>query len=165
MTATDSFPPNRTEALSRLQRFLPHAGRDYAAQRNYDRGAGQHTGVSTLSPYLRHRLLTEEEVLRAVLGRHSRSAAEKFVQEVFWRTYWKGWLEMRPAVWGGYRAGLDQAWDRVQTQSGLRAEWEAACLGRTGIDCDDPIDARRLAAKPDARRCTPCQRTAEGGQA
>ncbi|MGR3382794.1 DNA photolyase [Thalassococcus profundi] len=144
MTATDIFPPNRTEALSRLQRFLPHAGRDYAAQRNYDRGAGQHTGVSTLSPYLRHRLLTEEEVLRAVLGRHSRSAAEKFVQEVFWRTYWKGWLEMRPAVWGGYRAGLDQAWDRVQTQSGLRAEWEAACLGRTGIDCFD-VWARELA--------------------
>ena len=51
---------------------------------------------------------------------------------------------LRPAVWGGYRAGLDQAWDRVQTQSGLRAEWEAACLGRTGIDCFD-VWARELA--------------------
>ncbi|WP_422828098.1 FAD-binding domain-containing protein [Thalassococcus sp. BH17M4-6] len=137
MDALQHFPPTRTEALTRLQKFVPHAGRDYAARRNFDLGPGQHSGVSTLSPYLRHRLLTEEEVLRATLGRHSRSAAEKFIQEVFWRTYWKGWLEMRPPVWGGYRAGLDQALDRVQTQSGLRQGWEAACKGDTGIACFD----------------------------
>jgi deoxyribodipyrimidine photo-lyase len=91
--------------------------------------------VSTLSPYLRHRLLTEADVLEAVLGRYSLGSAEKFVQEVFWRTYWKGWLEMRPAVWGGYQQGLLRAWDQVQTQSGLRSEWEAACKGETDIDC------------------------------
>jgi hypothetical protein len=34
-----------------------------------------------LSPYIRHRLVTEEEVLRAILGRHSLAAAEKAVQE------------------------------------------------------------------------------------
>ncbi|MCR9158899.1 MAG: DNA photolyase [Rhodobacteraceae bacterium] len=132
---TDLFPPTRTAALEKLQAFVPKAGRDYAAQRNYDRGPGQHDNVSTLSPYLRHRILTETEVLEAVLGRFSLSSAEKFVQEVFWRTYWKGWLEMRPAVWGGYQKGLSRAWDQVQTQSGLRSEWEAACRGDTDIDC------------------------------
>ncbi|SHI05148.1 FAD-binding domain-containing protein [Marivita hallyeonensis] len=132
---SQTFPPTRTAALELLSRFVPKAGRDYAAERNYDRGPGNHDNVSTLSPYIRHRVLTEPEVLDAVLGHFSTSVAEKFIQEVYWRTYWKGWLEMRPAVWGGYRQSLANAWDRVQTQSGLRAEWEAACKGDTDIDC------------------------------
>jgi deoxyribodipyrimidine photo-lyase len=32
------------------------------------------------------------------------------VQEVYWRTYWKGWLEMRPGVWADYRRDLDARW-------------------------------------------------------
>ncbi|MCK0151980.1 DNA photolyase [Marivita sp. S6314] len=132
---TVMFPPTRTAALEKLARFAPKAARDYTGQRNYDRGPGRHDNVSTLSPYIRHRLITEAEVLEAVLGRFSASSAEKFIQEVFWRTYWKGWLELRPAVWGAYQQGLAGAWDRVQTQSGLRTEWEAACKGETDIDC------------------------------
>ncbi len=143
--ALTHFPPNRTAALERLHDFLPSAGKTYAARRNYDFGAGRHSGVSTLSPYIRTRLLTEEEVLQAVLGRFSLSSAEKFVQEVYWRTYWKGWLEMRPSVWAGYRAGLSAAWDRVQSEGGLRRDWESACLGQTGIECFDHW-AKELAA-------------------
>jgi len=90
----------RTEALRLLQDFVPQAGRAYAASRNFDRPGAGHANVSRLSPYLRHRLITEAEVLQAVLGRHAVAAAEKFVQEVYWRTYWKGWLELRPGVWG-----------------------------------------------------------------
>ncbi|MEO0380979.1 MAG: FAD-binding domain-containing protein, partial [Pseudomonadota bacterium] len=133
--ALSRFPPNRTASLERLQRFVPLAGRDYAARRNYDLGRDGHMGVSTLSPYLRARLITEEEVLTAVLARHSASTAEKFVQEVFWRTYWKGWLELRPSVWTQYQSALNQRLNEVQTQSGLRVRWEAACLGQTDITC------------------------------
>ncbi|WP_147110928.1 FAD-binding domain-containing protein [Tateyamaria sp. syn59] len=133
--ALTRFPPTRTVALERLNRFIPHAGRDYAARRNYDLGRDGHDGVSTLSPYIRARLLTEAEVLEATLARHSASAAEKFIQEVYWRTYWKGWLEMRPAVWGQYKTSLKGAMDNVQTQSGLRDQWEQACKGETEIDC------------------------------
>ena len=97
--ALTHFPPTRTEALRRLNGFVPHAARDYAARRNYDLGPGAHEGVSSLSPYIRTRLVTEAEIVTAVLGRFSLKSAEKFVQEVFWRTYWKGWLELRPAVW------------------------------------------------------------------
>ena len=138
MSATDTAlpPPTRAEGLRRLATFVPKAG-DYAARRNYDLGAGQHSAVSTLSPYLRHRLITEEEVLQAVLARHSLPRVDKFVAEVFWRAYWKGWLELRPGVWAAYRAGLAQALNRVQTESGLRAGWEAACMGQTGIDAYD----------------------------
>ncbi|WP_420010636.1 hypothetical protein [Tateyamaria sp.] len=118
--ALTRFPPTRRAALERLSAFVPHAGRDYAARRNYDLGRDGHVGVSTLSPYLRARLMTEAEVVEAVLGRHSPQAAEKFIQEVFWRTYWKGWLELRPAVWIQYKSALKGQMNAVQTQSGLR---------------------------------------------
>lgn len=131
MTNTALPPATRTEALDRLRRFLPHAGRDYAAQRNHDLPGHPH--VSTLSPWLRHRLITEAEVLQAVLGRHSLQAAEKFVQEVYWRTYWKGWLELRPAIWGDYRAGLD----RVLADGSMTDRLAQAEAGQTGIACFD----------------------------
>ncbi|WP_342076171.1 FAD-binding domain-containing protein [Yoonia sp. SS1-5] len=127
------FDPTYTAALKTLQDFVPQAGRAYATGRNYDGRAH----VSCLSPYIRHRILTEEEVLAAVTARHSPQAAEKFIQEVFWRTYWKGWLEMRPGVWTAYKSDLNAALNRIQTENGLRQEWEAACNGATGIDCFD----------------------------
>ncbi len=104
---TDPFPPTRLEALARLSDFAPKSGRDYAAKRNYDLPDQGHPHVSRLSPYLRHRLLTEEEVIQAILGRYSLGTAEKFVQEVCWRTYWKGWLELRPGVWADYANSLN----------------------------------------------------------
>jgi deoxyribodipyrimidine photo-lyase len=138
-------PATRTEGLRRLQDFVPRAGRDYAARRNHAPATGGYDNVSTLSPWLRHRLLTEAEVIEAVLARHSLQAAEKFVQEVFWRSYWKGWLELRPAVWDGYLRGLDAARNRLATEGGLRADWQAACTGDTGIDAFDHW-ARELVA-------------------
>lgn len=130
-----TFPPTRAAALKRLSDFVPRAGPDYAATRNYD--VPGHANVSALSPYLRHRLITEEEVLSAVLSHWPASSAAKFIDEVFWRTYWKGWLQQRPAVWDAYRQELGRALDRVQTEAGLRADWEAACRGDTGIEAFD----------------------------
>ena len=125
----------RTAALERLAAFVPKAGRAYAAERNYDRAG--HGDMSGLSPYLRHRIVTEEEVLKALLAWHSHGAAQKFIEEVFWRTYWKGWLELRPAIWESYRIDVQHALDRIATEGGLRADWEAACRGETGIDAFD----------------------------
>jgi deoxyribodipyrimidine photo-lyase len=126
-------PATRTEALMRLQRFVPLAGRDYAARRNFDMPAQGHPHVSQLSPYIRHRLITETEVLTAILGRHSLSAAEKSVQEVVWRTYWKGWLEQRPEVWTNYRTQLARLLDAGDLSDRLAG----AEAGQTGIDCFD----------------------------
>ncbi len=131
------FIPSRAEALRKLSEFVPKAGSDYAKHRNYDRGLGAHRDVSTLSPFVRRRSVAEAEVLRAVLTHHSLKSAEKFVEEVFWRTYWKGWLEMRPFVWAAYQSDLAQLSNQIATQSGLRQRWEDACLAKTGIDCFD----------------------------
>ena len=132
-----NFIPTRAAGLERLKTFLPSAGNNYAALRNYDLGQNNHTNVSLLSPYIRHRSLTEIEVLKSVLCYHSKKSSEKFVQEVFWRTYWKGWLEMRPAVWVAYQSKLNRLGDDLKTQSGFRKSWENACQGETGIECFD----------------------------
>jgi len=131
------FPPNRTAALERLQSFLPSSAGLYAGKRNYDLQPDGASGVSQLSPYIRHRILPETEVLQAVLGRYSISSADKFIQEVLWRTYWKGWLEQRPEVWAWYCNDLQQQINNLQTQAGLRSAWEDACNGMTGLECFD----------------------------
>ncbi len=131
------FPPTRAQGLERLQAFVPQAGRRYAETRHEDRGAGPRRNVSMLSPYLRHRLVDEREVLAAVLARHDPDSCSRFVQEVLWRTYWKGWLEMRPGVWTRYRAESAAMRERLEADEALRASYEAAIAGRTGIDCFD----------------------------
>ena len=98
-----TFVPTRAAGLARLAAFVPAAGRAYANGRNSDHGPDQRGNVSVLSPYIRHRLITEAEVLEAVLGRFSLGTAEKFVHEVYWRTYFKGHLETRPEIWARYR--------------------------------------------------------------
>jgi deoxyribodipyrimidine photo-lyase len=128
------FAPTRAEGLRRLQAFLPRAGARYAAERNSDLGPRLRGNVSMLSPYLRHRLLTEFEVVRAVLALHGAGTAEKFVQEVLWRTYWKGWLQLRPAVWTRYLDTLAGARAGLAANSGLRQAVQSAEDGRTGIE-------------------------------
>ncbi|MGB1234963.1 MAG: hypothetical protein ACPG5U_04450 [Planktomarina sp.] len=75
--------PTHAAGLTHLSNFLPNAGRDYAPQRDFDRALHGHPDVSCLSPVIRHRFVTEAEVLQATLGRFSLTSAEKFVQEVF----------------------------------------------------------------------------------
>lgn len=136
------FTASRTAGLDRLTTFLPRAGRDYAALRNLDLAGHPH--VSTLSPWLRHRLVTEAEVIDATLRAHPQGA-EKFLAEVWWRTYWKGWLELRPGIWAAYRQGVQAALNRLAVEPGLSARAEAAMLGETGIDGFDTW-ARELVA-------------------
>ena len=77
---------------------MNQAGHLYAKQRNFDFGPAKYSQVSKLSPWLSHRVIAEQEVLSATLDRHTETQAEKFVQEVFWRGYFKGWLKHRPDV-------------------------------------------------------------------
>lgn len=112
---------------------MPRAGVHYARTRNFDFGQENRGNVSQLSPWIRHRLITEDEVLTAVLSQHGLAAAEKFVQEVCWRTYWKGWLEMRPSVWRDYRDAIAPAHDTLSADD--RDRLAAAMRGETDIEC------------------------------
>ncbi|WP_284177223.1 FAD-binding domain-containing protein [Rhabdaerophilum sp. SD176] len=137
MSTSRLFEPGRAAGLLRLRAFLPSAGRAYADRRNSDYGPDRRDNVSVLSPYLRHRLVTEAEVLEAVLDRHSPASAEKFIQEVLWRAYFKGHLETRPEIWRRYRAALAGQVAALDGKGGFRKAYEAAISGRTGIDAFD----------------------------
>ena len=141
----DLFPPSRKAGLERLRDFVPHAGKEYAAKRNADSGPGRKDGVSMLSPWIRHRLISEHEVAKAILDKWAPSTAEKFIQEVFWRTYWKGWLQMRPQVWDAFVEESRQDRERVATNAGMTRALSEAEAGRTGIECFDDW-ARELVA-------------------
>ena len=128
------FIPSRAAGIAALAAFVPNAGRCYAETRNFDHGPEDRSNVSLLSPYLRYRLLTEAEVVAAVRRDHSATVAEKFLQEVLWRTYWKGWLELRPIIWDRYLNDVAA----LQNQPGdWRLAYTQALSGSTGIDCFD----------------------------
>ncbi len=132
-----AFVPTRAAGLGRLAAFAPHAGREYTALRNEDRGPGRNAHVSMLSPWLRHRLLREDEAVRAVLERHSPAGCAKFIEEVFWRAYFKGHLEAHPSIWSRYRTGLQRDLEDLESAPALALRYAAATAGRTGIDCFD----------------------------
>ena len=123
----------REAGLDRLATFLAEAGADYAGARNIDRGPLSST-TSALSPYLRRRIVTEAETVAAARAALGDRAADKFVSEVFWRTYFKGHLETHPAAWTGYLTAVEDHQRRLDAEPGLRRTYAAAVEGRTGID-------------------------------
>lgn len=127
----------RAAGETKLTDFIPRMGRRYANGRNTDHGPGGHTAVSVLSPYIRRRLVLESDVVAAALAAHGPEEAEKFVQEVVWRGYFKGWLERRPQVWASYRDGLEADLGELDTDRRLRRAVANAEGGSTGIACFD----------------------------
>ena len=132
-----AWTPTRAAGLARLQAFVPNAGRSYERDRNVDRGPADRSNVSGLSPWLRRRMVTETEVIAAVLARHPFDAAQKFIQEVFWRTYWKGWLEQRPDVLLRFEVERARTAAQAVASPDLRKRLEAATAGQTGIQAFD----------------------------
>ena len=87
-----NFLTSRTEVLNLLENYIDKDITIYAAQRNFDFGPQDRKNISCLSPYITHRLISEYEVAKKVLSKHPFEKVEKFIQEIFWRVYWKGWL-------------------------------------------------------------------------
>ena len=129
-----SFPLTRHAALDCLAAAAPRSGQAYATSRNTD--AGPHAAPTTtgLSPYLRRRLVLEREVVAAAVAAHGAAGAAKLVEEVFWRTYFKGHLETHPTAWTRYIEGVARERDHLADNSGLRQAYQAAISGRTGLD-------------------------------
>ncbi|SDW73543.1 FAD-binding domain-containing protein [Roseicitreum antarcticum] len=132
-----SEPATRAQAEALLHAFAPRMGQNYATRRNYDFGPGAHRNVSGLSPFVRRRLVTERDLVATALAAHGPHAAEKFVQEVIWRGYFKGWLERRPGIWASYCAGRDNDLALMDTDRRLRRDVAAAISGTTGLACFD----------------------------
>ena len=127
------FYSSKQGARDALERFLPRAGLDYARARNFDYGLERRDNVSMLSPWVRLRVIPEWELVATVLQQHSVSEAAKFIDEVCWRTYWKGWLSRRPTVWQDYCAELAAEQASLPEQS----RYHAIVSATSGIDCMD----------------------------
>ena len=121
------FKTTREEALQDLENYINKEIVNYSTQRNFDFGPGKRKNVSCLSPYISHRLITEYEVVKKVLSKFPYQKVEKYIQEIFWRVYWKGWLELRPQVWTDFTEDL----------KGIEEDknYQLAVSGKTEIQC------------------------------
>jgi deoxyribodipyrimidine photo-lyase len=132
------IPLTRHDALAAWAAFLPDLG-DYAKRRNFVEP--QHRNVSQLSAALRYRVLLEDEVIDDTLRTYDFRTVEKWLQEVCWRRYWKGWLELRPDVWSTWLRRVSELNETLPEAVMQRAH--AVAAGESGVACMDAI-AREL---------------------
>ena len=125
------FEPNRDFACKKLINFINNNLSEYSKLRNFDFGPDQRGNISCLSPYITHGVLSELEVMNLSLKKHSFVKIEKFIQEVLWRVYWKGWLELRPLVWSDYIINLKSIREKYKEDP----KYLEAIEGKTNIEC------------------------------
>ena len=128
-----NFETTRAKAIEKLDRFVERNLSDYSKLRNFDFGPDKRSNVSCLSPYITHGVLNEVEIIKKSLAKYSFNKNEKFIQEVLWRTYWKGWLELRPSVWSDYIISLNSIRDKYKDD----INYIKAIEGKTNIECFD----------------------------
>ena len=121
------FYTSREKALEALDNFINKDIVNYSSKRNYDFGPMNRKNVSCLSPYISHRLINEYEISKKVLSKHPYQKVEKYIQEIYWRIYWKGWLELRPKVWNDFIEDLNTIEENEN--------YYLAINGKTKIEC------------------------------
>ena len=125
------FEASRAKAVHKLNNFVENNLSEYSKLRNFDFGPDNRSNISCLSPYITHGIINELEVIDKSLKKFSFLKNEKFIQEVLWRVYWKGWLELRPNVWSDYLIELDNFRDEFKNDQ----NYLNAIEGKTDIDC------------------------------
>ena len=125
------FEASRAKAIDKLNNFVEQNLTDYSKSRNFDLGPNNRSNISCLSPYITHGVVNELEVIDKSLKKFSFSKNEKFIQEVLWRVYWKGWLELRPNVWSDYLIELGKVKDEFKNNQSYLDVIE----GKTNVDC------------------------------
>ena len=145
-----SIPAERSERLQYIRRMFPQAtgtalgddwrgGRQeaqkrintldvvaYSRNRNYFNGS-----VSKLSPYFRHGCITLKEASDNVCAKHG-AQAEKFVQELAWRDYWR-------RVWYQLGNNIFSDIEDPKVVLGDRLMPDFIRQGITGLPCMDGI--------------------------
>jgi len=125
------FEASRAKAVDQLNNFIEQNLTDYSKLRNFDFGPDNRSNISCLSPYITHGTINELEVIDKSLKKFSFAKNEKFIQEVLWRVYWKGWLELRPNVWSDYLVELGKVKDEFKNNQ----SYLDAIEGKTNVDC------------------------------
>ena len=126
-----NFEASRVKALDKLNYFVENNLSEYSKLRNFDYGPDNRSNISCLSPYITHGIINEKEVIKKSLNKFSFAKNEKFIQEVLWRTYWKGWLELRPSVWTDFLIELKKIKEDFQNNQ----TYKNAIEGKTNVEC------------------------------
>ena len=126
-----NFEASRAKALDKLNNFVENNLSEYSKLRNFDYGPDNRSNISCLSPYITHGIINEKEVIKKSLDKFSFAKNEKFIQEVLWRTYWKGWLELRPSVWTDFLIELKKIKGDFQNNQ----NYKTAIEGKTNVEC------------------------------
>mgnify|MGYP005717483819 FL=1 len=126
-----NFEASRAKALDKLNYFVENNLSEYSKLRNFDYGPDNRSNISCLSPYITHGIINEKEVIKKSLDKFSFAKNEKFIQEVLWRTYWKGWLELRPSVWTDFLIELKKIKGDFQNNQ----NYKNAIDGKTNVEC------------------------------
>ena len=112
------------EAQEKWKDFLENKIKNYEKFRNFDYGPTEESSVSKLSPYISHRVLLEYELLSEVKKKYQSKNVNKFIEEVYWRIYWKGWMENRPRVWRDFISGKDYKYDNETYEKAINGNSE-----------------------------------------
>ena len=126
-----NFGTSRASAIENLNKFVDQNLFEYSKLRNFDFGPENKSNTSCLSPYITHGVINELEVIKKSLSKFSFTKNEKFIQEILWRTYWKGWLELRPGVWIDYLNDLK----KIREEFKDNTDYKNAIEGNTNIEC------------------------------
>ena len=125
------FKPSRSFAVKKIENFIENNLSQYSKLRNFDFGPEKRSNISCISPYVTHGILTEVEIIKKVLKKSLFVKNEKFIQEILWRIYWKGWLELRPTVWSDYLINLK----KKKLEFKDNQNYLNAIKGKTNIEC------------------------------
>ena len=110
-----------------LSAFINHKISSYTSTRNYDYGPTDRSNVSLLSKFLSHRLLLEYELINYIKKKTSGYINFKFIDEILWRIYWRGYLEGHSEIWFNYKS-----YNNLKFNNDI---YHQAINGKTGIVC------------------------------
>ena len=115
------FKPTYQAAIKRKKEFLSLGLRDYSNSRNYDYGPNKRHNVSGLSPYINNGLIDIVDLAQECIDLYGERNVDKYVSELFWGVYWKGYLELRPTIWTSFKNDLENLSDYKKSESYKKA--------------------------------------------
>ena len=111
-------------AESKWNDFLKKKITFYEKYRNYDNGPESENFVSGISQFVTHRVLLEYSIIKDIRFNYKSKNVNKFIEEVYWRIYWKGWLENRPSVWTKFVQKSNNKFDLKMYEKAIQGKTE-----------------------------------------
>ena len=118
---------DRRHSIDKMTDWMPNAASSYQSSRNYDLDGKQTT--SRLSESISVGILSEMDVIDCAKRLNISMKNNKFIEEIFWRVYFRGYFETRPSVWTHYTKNLNSHFQK------LPKYYDIALRGETEIEC------------------------------